>query len=268
MWQAPLDVILAWAEDEDNIAEVPDDDDMPEEVQRVPKKDALTGKVFYVPSAKDPMAKAKVSRALTLSWHPRLALTLSLALQYLVKWQGFGYRALAWVPHAFLVAAYPAKLSNFLAKGSPIAFEVAPVGDEAEDGEEEAKVAISSAPMPDPTAEERIPKSWKTPERVLLAYYTNPGGAHKPPVTWDKFKGMPEDPEESIKLVVECYFKWGDLPYGACESASTSSLPTDGADPLDAHAQRLMSRLSSPTRKATPTTSRRTRPTLSPTRTR
>lgn len=134
-----------------------------------------------------------------------------------MKWQGFGYRQLAWVPHAFLVAAYQAKLSNFLAKGSPIAFEVAPVGDEAEDGEE-ARVHVGTAPLPDPGAEDRIPKSWKTPDRVLNVWYQSKSGANRESVVHANYRNLPEDPEESIKLVAECYFKWGDLPYSGCES--------------------------------------------------
>lgn len=157
-------------------------------------------------------------------------------MQYLVKWQGAGYRQLTWVPHAFLVAAYQAKLSNFLQKGSPIAFEVAPVGDEAEDGEDEsAKAPIGMAPLPDPNAEERIPKSWRTPDRVLDVWYFSKAGANRDPVRWRNYRNLPEDPEESIKLVAEVYFKWGDLPYGACESLSRrsrrSKLESDSPSP-------------------------------------
>ncbi|ORY90852.1 hypothetical protein BCR35DRAFT_299456 [Leucosporidium creatinivorum] len=194
-WQLPLDVILAWAED-DSLADndVIEEDDVVDEPATIKKKDPTTGKVFQIPSSKNPAAKAK----------------------YLVKWQGAGYRQLAWVPHAFLVAAYQAKLSNFLQKGSPIAFEVAPVGDEAEDGEDEsAKAPIGMAPLPDPTAEERIPKSWRTPDRVLDVWYFSKAGANRDPVRWRNYRNLPEDPEESIKLVAEVYFKWGDLPYGA-----------------------------------------------------
>lgn len=46
---------------------MPDADDEPEEITKVQKKDAATGKVFYIPSSKDPMAKAKVSLLLRSS---------------------------------------------------------------------------------------------------------------------------------------------------------------------------------------------------------
>lgn len=144
-------------------------------------------------------------------------LILSSTTQYLVKWQGLGYRQLEWVPHAFLVASAPAKLSNFLAKGSQISFE-APNDDEPEDGEEPTvRSKKGGAPGPDLGAIDRIPKAWSTVDRVLEVYYkANKVGGES--ILHRKYKNLPEDPEESIKLVEECYFKWKDLAYSACES--------------------------------------------------
>lgn len=196
-WNVPLDVILAWAVD-DSLPEIEkeiiDDDDVVEEIPVVQKKDE-SGKIHTIPSAKDAFARAK----------------------YLVKWQGESYRQLAWVPHAFLMAAYPAKLSNFLSKGSLVSFELPPVGDEPEEGEEERVVPVGSAPLPDPNARDRIPKSWSTVDRVLNVWYQSKKGPEHPAVEWRNYRKLPEDPEESIKLVMHCHMKWGDLPYGQGE---------------------------------------------------
>lgn len=60
----PLDVILAWAEDEslpELTKEAVDEDDVVEEVPEMKRQDPETGKVYTIPSAKDPSARAKVS---------------------------------------------------------------------------------------------------------------------------------------------------------------------------------------------------------------
>ncbi|KAK4703254.1 hypothetical protein P7C70_g2963, partial [Phenoliferia sp. Uapishka_3] len=195
-YKGKLDVILAWAEDEmlseQRSKSVDDDaDDVRVDVEVVVKKDDKTGKMVSIPSAKDPTANA----------------------QYLVKWQGESYRQLEWIPHAYLVAAYPAKLSNFLSKGSQVTFD-AKMEDEAEDGEED-KVVLGSAPLPDPDATSRIPAAWSTVDRILDVFYRSKNG--KDTIRYQDYKKLPSDPEESIELVEECYFKWGELPYSSCE---------------------------------------------------
>lgn len=196
-WDVPLDVILAWAVDDslpELEKEVVEEDDVVEEIPVVQKRDEA-GKIHTIPSAKDAFARAK----------------------YLVKWQGESYRRIAWVPHAFLMAAYPAKLTNFLAKGSLVSFELPPIEDEPEDGEEDKVVPLGSAPLPDPNARDRIPKSWSTVDRVLNVWYISKKANSTQPVEWKNYRKLPEDPMESIRLIVSCHFKWGELPYGQCE---------------------------------------------------
>ncbi|GAA5979555.1 hypothetical protein JCM10908_002967 [Rhodotorula pacifica] len=192
----PLDVILAWAETDPlpppSAEDIEPDDEIVEKVTHETRVDEKTKKVVVIPSAKDPQAAAK----------------------YLVKWQDVGYRHLDWVPHAFLAAKYPAKLANFLARGSTVTFD-APKDDDPEDAEPDAGRTedVGEAPLPDPNAEERVPRAWKTVDRILSVAYKHPKKADETVEFYAFKKKMPEDPDESIKLVAQCYIKWGDLAY-------------------------------------------------------
>ncbi|GAA6000598.1 hypothetical protein JCM10207_004569 [Rhodosporidiobolus poonsookiae] len=197
-YNVALDVILAWAEaDPLPNAEKDQDDSDDEAVEAIVgerRVDEKTKKVYDIPSAKDLRANAK----------------------YLVKWQEMSYRHLDWVPHAFLAAAYPAKLSNFLARGSTVKFDAA-VEDDPEEGEpEEEKDDL--APLPDPDALKRIPPSWRTVERVIEVWYRHPKKAGEQ-LAHDHYirrYDLPENPEDGLELVMQCKLKWGDLPYGQC----------------------------------------------------
>ncbi|GAA5876848.1 hypothetical protein JCM3774_000791 [Rhodotorula dairenensis] len=195
-YNVPLDVILAWAETDPlpppSVEDIEPDDEIVEKVAHETRVDDMTNKVVVIPSAKDPHAAAK----------------------YLVKWQDMSYRHLNWVPHAFLAAKYPAKLANFLARGSTVTFD-APKDDDPEDAEPDAskKEDLGEAPLPDPNAEERVPKPWKTVDRILSVAYKHPKKVGETVEYYAFKKKLPEDPNESIKLVAQCYIKWGDLAY-------------------------------------------------------
>lgn len=111
--------------------------------------------------------------------------------EYLVKWVDRSYKRLNWVPHMWLLATYPAKLKNFLSKGSHVPLLPEPVADDAvdkmdlgdagpafaNDDEEMGDDLDGSAKKdegdvlavlhPTPDAERRIPPAWKTVDRVL-----------------------------------------------------------------------------------------------------
>jgi chromodomain-helicase-DNA-binding protein 4 len=106
--------------------------------------------------------------------------------EYLVKWVDRSYKRVQWVPHMWLLATSPARLKNFLERGSPIALLPEPVaeaniGGEVDDpvstfgvgAEEHLLDTISedgeSSGSPDavPDAERRIQPAWKTVDRVL-----------------------------------------------------------------------------------------------------
>lgn len=137
--------------------------------------------------------------------------------QYLVKWQGLSYRRLEWVPHAFIAANYPGKLGGFLTRGSLVKFETAKDDDPEDADPTDTNEDEGEAPLPDPTALERIPEAWRTVDRVLDVWYKHPKSGEDTPFAGFK-KHLPKDPSESIKLVSQCYVKWGDLAYGACAS--------------------------------------------------
>lgn len=212
LWGTNLEVILAWAKGDPLPTANGDveEGDVRTEIEVVKKKDEKTGRFFTVPSAKDPTANAKVCLALG-----SVLLVADVSpTQYLVKWKGESYRQLEWVPHAFLAASNFTRLAKFLAKGSQVSFEP-PKDDILEEGEEEAAAPTGSAPPPDPDAADRIPRARSTVDRVLDVWYKSrqPGGRS---VRHSDYSKLPQDPAESIQLVSECYFKWGDLPYSDC----------------------------------------------------
>lgn len=140
----------------------------------------------------------------------------------MVKFQKQSYRQLVWINHAFLAAKFSAKLKNFLAKGSQISFDLPNEEDEAEpEGAETEPKVHDIEPQPDPEAMSRIPKAWSTVDRVLEVEYRSPV-RHDKIILHRAYSNLPKDPEESIKLVSQCYFKWKDLPYSACKFISFS----------------------------------------------
>ncbi|GAA6047763.1 hypothetical protein JCM3770_001766 [Rhodotorula araucariae] len=212
-YNVPLDVILAWAEADPLPAgdgdDVESDDEVVEPVVGEQRVDEKTKKVVVVPSSKDLRANAK----------------------YLVKWQDMSYRQLDWVPHAFLAAAYQSKLSGFLARGSLVKFEAAKDDDPEDDDPTDGDDNSGEAPLPDPNALERIPEAWRTVDRVLDVWYTHPKTGSDVAFA-DYHKKLPADPEESIKLVSQCYIKWGDLAYA---QSTTEEPPKEDEPGYDAY---------------------------------
>lgn len=115
------------------------------------------------------------------------------------------------------------KLSSFLQAGSRISFD-APIendldlgedGDDMPETDEVMEDQPDAAPKNDPDAEDRIPKAWSTIDRVLDVWYkgSKPGQT----IQYCDYRGT-LDPEESMELVVQGYFKWCDRAYVECES--------------------------------------------------
>jgi chromodomain-helicase-DNA-binding protein 4 len=103
----------------------------------------------------------------------------ALPREYLVKWEGRSFRRVQWVPHMWLLATSKAKLKNFLAGGSKVKLLEEPEPEEVPaDGDGDAVMAPGSPSVsrrmkpvswsdPLPDAERRIPRAWKTVDRVL-----------------------------------------------------------------------------------------------------
>lgn len=214
-YNVPLDAILAWAEADplpgDDKDDIEADDEIVEQVVGERKIDQKTKKVVLIPSAKDLRANAKVR--LSISAHSCRS-HLRLILQYLVKWKDMSYRHLDWVPHAFLAAAYPAKLSNFLQRGSTVSFEPAKDDDPEDADPTDEGDKDDESPLPDPNALERIPKTWRTVDRVLNVWYKNKRGDKEIEYLHYR-KRLPENVEDGLSLVAQCHIKWGDLAYAA-----------------------------------------------------
>ncbi|GAA5998174.1 uncharacterized protein JCM10292_002374 [Rhodotorula paludigena] len=210
-YNVPLDAILAWAEADplpgDDKDDIEADDEVVEQVVGERKIDQKTKKVVLIPSAKDLRANAK----------------------YLVKWKDMSYRHLDWVPHAFLAAAYPAKLSNFLQRGSTVSFEPAKDDDPEDADPTDEGDKDDESPLPDPNALERIPKTWRTVDRVLNVWYKNKRGDKEIEYLHYR-KRLPENVEDGLSLVAQCHIKWGDLAYAAGTTEAPPGPEDEGYD--------------------------------------
>jgi hypothetical protein len=107
--------------------------------------------------------------------------------EYLVKWTGRSYRRVEWVPHMWLVSTNQAKLKNFISGGPKVDLLKKPAKPEGADMEidilapinlleqksdsrgssvkAESQTSSTLGALPD--AEQRIPRTWKTVDRVL-----------------------------------------------------------------------------------------------------
>ncbi|GAA5884888.1 hypothetical protein JCM6882_007139 [Rhodosporidiobolus microsporus] len=209
-FNVPLDAILAWAEADPlpvGKDDVESDDEVVEKVVGERRVDAKTQKVYDIPSAKDLRANAK----------------------YLVKWQDMSYRHLEWVPHAWLSASHYAKLSNFLTRGSTVSFEP-PKDDDDDDEDPDKEERDDEAPLPDANAMDRIPKTWRTVDRVLEVWYHHPKKAGETVVHDDYVRryDLPDDEDEALELVSQCKIKWGELPYAQCTDEAPPTANEDG----------------------------------------
>ena len=160
----------------------------------------------------------------------------NLPREYLVKWEGRSYRRTEWVPHMWLLSTSPAKLKNFLAVGTKVdLLDEATARKRAMEEASEHMSDVEETPGPDagltlPTnqgivdAESRIPKGWKTVDRVLDFILWNP---HKPAKGKGKGKAArkgkkkrvqriesdeEEEEDEELKEIREKAFEDGEEP--------------------------------------------------------
>jgi hypothetical protein len=104
--------------------------------------------------------------------------------EYLVKWTSRSYRRVDWVPHMWLVSTNQAKLKNFISGGPKVELLKKPAEPEPADMEVDDVVLINPLEQKSdsrvssvqaessvlgalPDAEQRIPLTWKTVDRVL-----------------------------------------------------------------------------------------------------
>lgn len=105
--------------------------------------------------------------------------------EYLIKWSGRSYRRVQWVPHMWLVSTNPSRLKNFISGGSKVELlqpavdqdtvevDTGPVplfenepdsrGGSVKASDDTVKTWLSALP----DAEKRIPRPWKSVDRVL-----------------------------------------------------------------------------------------------------
>lgn len=103
--------------------------------------------------------------------------------EYLVKWEGRSYKRAQWVPHMWLLATVPAKLKNFVARGTLVKLLAPTASAVPSKGSTPFLEDVSGRPSPAPSddvgerefgppaassdATDRIPPQWYTIERVL-----------------------------------------------------------------------------------------------------
>ncbi|KAE9408278.1 hypothetical protein BT96DRAFT_914203 [Gymnopus androsaceus JB14] len=175
--------------------------------------------------------------------------------EYLVKWQERGYRRTEWVPHMWLVSTNFSKLKNFTMNGTKVELLGGVPDDNLRREEEPSSIfdipddssAKPSKPDVDSgsslsalvDAEDRIPISWKTVDRVLdVQLRLNPSRAQ--PKSKQKRKGgrqkrlmvQSEDDEsdesdsEDLTEAVRAAFDEGEEPVGFVESVDDFEVRT------------------------------------------
>lgn len=102
--------------------------------------------------------------------------------EYLVKWESRSYRRLDWVPHMWLLSTSAAKLKNFISGGTKVELlkqtdddDAKPESNFLHDAPGRATESLRSPSVkndmspfdPLPDAEKRIPRPWKTVDRIL-----------------------------------------------------------------------------------------------------
>ncbi len=180
----------------------------------------------------------------------------NLPREYLVKFKGKSFRETEWVPHDWLRILHQTLLHNFLSKGSRLELEPAELIEStaalASAKKSRASLALGGGrvppstpvqtrsvkktlkvdetgevdvgpPGPMPDAQRRIPKPWKTPDRVLAVKYyfslqkddddEEIGGdiVDSDSVSLDKLE--PSDYLRSWAHVAKLLVKWQDQPY-------------------------------------------------------
>ncbi|SPO20424.1 related to helicase-dna-binding protein [Ustilago trichophora] len=181
----------------------------------------------------------------------------NLPREYLVKFKGRSFRETEWVPHDWIRILHQTLLSHFLAKGSRLELEPAELIEStaalASARRNRASLALGggralpSTPMretrsvkktlkvdetgevdigppgPMPDAQRRIPKTWRTPDRILAVKYffsikkddddEDPGGEIISSDMVPLNKLEPSDYVRSWVHVAKLLIKWQDQPY-------------------------------------------------------
>ncbi|KAI0375223.1 hypothetical protein BV20DRAFT_1110377 [Pilatotrama ljubarskyi] len=158
--------------------------------------------------------------------------------EYLVKWVDRSYCRVEWVPHGWLLAMAQTKLKNFLQGGTKIPLLPDPVseqqlstsdggevatfdiaGDDSQGALQGAKDEEQSSPLfPNPDAERKIPRAWKTVDRVLDIRLWRPrkavrGKAKKGRVESDEEDGGADDLGDPRMLAArESAYEHGEEP--------------------------------------------------------
>lgn len=156
--------------------------------------------------------------------------------EYLVKWTDRSYLRVQWVPHMWLAATSPAKLSNFLRSGPQVPLLPEPVADavddltalnepvstfgvgaeEQEDAESTAKAVMEMSGTPDalPDAERRIPPAYKVVDRVLEVLLWRPEKRLGP---LRKKKAKPQKRSKPMRIQSESEEEDGELQLAQLE---------------------------------------------------
>ncbi|SNX84130.1 probable CHD1 - transcriptional regulator [Melanopsichium pennsylvanicum] len=194
----------------------------------------------------------------------------NLSREYLVKFKGRSFRETEWIPHDWLRILHQNLLSNFLAKGSRLELEpeelIESTATLASARRNRASFALEGGrallstpvqtrlvvkktlkvdetgevdigpPGPQPDAQRRIPKPWKTPDRILaVRYYSSilkdedePGGDVVSSDSVPLNKLEPSDYIRSWVHVAKLLIKWQDQPY---EGSTWEGPPTRRKQP-------------------------------------
>lgn len=158
----------------------------------------------------------------------------NLPRQYLVKWTGRSYRRTEWVPHMWLVSTSIAKLKHFYENGPKVQLldlskldnaqtsdvDFLGVVDTSRDPSAEpntkSELSLEIPPPPLPDAENRIPRDWKTIDRILDL------------LVWSSNRNVPKKGRRLAKSTIESEDDAPDTP-GVSIPPEASTM--DGEEP-------------------------------------
>ncbi|CAH7672750.1 hypothetical protein PPACK8108_LOCUS7584 [Phakopsora pachyrhizi] len=135
--------------------------------------------------------------------------------EYLCKYVDFGYSDCSWLTHSYLAARYPQRLQSFLTNGPLVDLKQLSKGHQQDDSDsDEDSVDIGDQlPFnlnPDENADQKIPKAWLTPERILSIKFDD-----EEMIEDLDENDIPKTPELMYEKMGCAFIKWQEQSYAA-----------------------------------------------------
>ncbi|CAH7684457.1 P-loop containing nucleoside triphosphate hydrolase protein, partial [Phakopsora pachyrhizi] len=135
--------------------------------------------------------------------------------EYLCKYVDFSYSDCSWLTHSYLAARYPQRLRSFLTNGPLVDLKQFSEGRQGfdSDSDEDSVDIGDELPFnlnPDENAEQKIPKAWLTPERILSIEFDD-----EETIEDLDENDIPKTPELMYEKMGRAFIKWQEQSYAA-----------------------------------------------------